>query len=262
MSQAAIALRGLSEAKPMTRAKTTAIRIRRGLLVLWVLCILCTIGWLLGGFVSDSLGVGLGGTPTLLILGPAYQLFEDAGQWAYLPLVFLYLALLFVTQWWFLSPRHIRKIKLTEAPRPMKRAAVGAAFAVTLLSVGLVCSIADLIKHDFFGSLLNPSAAWHYFLLLIPVALWLLWSVIFVIYLRQGEHYTWAGKIIRALIAGSVLELFVAVPVYVTSQEKCYCARGSYAGLVFGGTVLLWAFGPGIFLLFIREKHRREQLTA
>ena len=246
----------------MTRAKTTAIRIRRLLLVLWVLCVLCAVFWLFGGLISDALGVGLGGTPGLLILGPAYQLFEDAGRWAYALLVLIYLALVFLSQWWFLSPRHIWKMKLAEAPRPMKRAAVGAAFAATLLSVGLVCSIVDLVKDDFFGSLFDPSAAWHYLVLLIPAALWLLWSVVFIIYFRQGEHYTWAGKIIRALIAGSVLELFVAVPVYATRQDECYCARGSYAGLVFGGTILLWAFGPGIFLLFIREKQRREQLMT
>jgi hypothetical protein len=32
--------------------------------------------------------------------------------------------------------------------------------------------------------------------------------------------------------------------------------------LVFGGTALLWAFGPGIVLLFIREKHRQQKLLA
>jgi hypothetical protein len=68
------------------------------------------------------------------------------------------------------------------------------------------------------------------------------------------------ARLIRGLIAGSVLELFVAVPIYATRQEECYCARGSYAGLVFGTTILLWAFGPGVFLLFVKEKHRREKL--
>jgi hypothetical protein len=246
----------------MTRAKARAIRIRWSLLVLWVLCVICAIVWLFGGFISDTLGVGLGGTPGLLILGPAYRWFEDAGRWAYVLLVLIYLALMFLTQWWFLGPRHIWKIEVAEAPRPMKRAAVGAAFAATLLTVGFVCSIADLTKKDFFDPLLDPSTVWQYIILLIPAVVWFFWCVILIIYLRQGEHYNWAGKIIRALIAGSVLELFVAVPVYATSKQECYCARGSYAGLVFGGTVLLWAFGPGVFLLFVREKQRRRQVTT
>ncbi len=229
-------------------------------MALWIVCVACAIFWLFGGLISDAFGIGLAGTPGLLIFGPAYQQFESSGRWGYVLVVLIYLALLFLTQWWFLSPRHIWKIKTTEAARPMKRAAVGAAFAATLLSVGAIFSIVDLITKDFFTELENPSTFRHYLILLIPVIVWLIWSLIFIIYLRQGNHYTRAGKIIRGLIAGSVLELFIAVPIYATRQDECYCARGSYAGLVFGGTVLLWAFGPAIFLLFIREKQRREQL--
>ncbi len=257
----------------MTRAKTTAKRIRGVLLVLWIVCVVCAIAWLFGPLLNDAfgapssdefglqqddgpLGVGLTGTPALLILGPAYQVPYLPGSW----IVFIYLALLFLSQWWFLSPRHIWKIKTTKSARPMKRAAIGAAFATTLLSIGLIFSIVDLIKKDFLIKLEDPSTFWHYLVLLIPVLLWIFWSVIFVVYLRQGDHYNWAGKIIRGLITGSVLELFVAVPIYTTRQDECYCARGSYAGLVFGGTVLLWAFGPAIFLLFIREKQRRQKL--
>jgi len=96
--------------------------------------------------------------------------------------------------------------------------------------------------------------------LTIPAILWCLWSVIFWVYWRRSDYYTWTGRVIRGLIAGSVLELFVAVPIYATRQDDCYCVRGSYAGLIFGTTILLWAFGPGVFLLFVREKHRREKL--
>ena len=39
-------------------------------------------------------------------------------------------------------------------------------------------------------------------------------------------------------------------------QDKhCYCARGSYTGLVFGGTAIIWLLGPGVFLLFLRNTH-------
>jgi hypothetical protein len=140
----------------------------------------------------------------------------------------------------------------------MKRAAVGAAFAATLVSIGLLYSVMDLFSGKFVIDM--GTALLSYAFLLIPLALWCFWSVIFCVYWRQSDSYTWAGRIIRGLIAGSVLELIVAVPVYATRQEECYCARGSYAGLVFAGTVLLWAFGPGILILFAREKQRREQL--
>jgi hypothetical protein len=102
----------------------------------------------------------------------------------------------------------------------------------------------------------------EYLLVLVPLILWILWSVVFCIYFRQTDYYTWAGRIVRGLIAGSILELFISIPIYITREEDCYCARGSYAGIVFGGTVLLWAFGPGVFLLFLREKRRIEKLDA
>ena len=71
-----------------------------------------------------------------------------------------------------------------------------------------------------------------------------------------------SGRIIRGLIAGSILELFVSIPIFVTRQDDCYCARSSYTGLVFGATALLWAFGPGVLLLFLREKRRIEGLKT
>jgi len=69
--------------------------------------------------------------------------------------------------------------------------------------------------------------------------------------------------LIRALVAGSVLETVVAIPVHIwaTRQHGCYCERGTYTTLVLSGTLLLWAFGPGIVLLYLRERYRRERLT-
>ncbi|MHC4409176.1 MAG: FmdB family zinc ribbon protein [Planctomycetota bacterium] len=69
-------------------------------------------------------------------------------------------------------------------------------------------------------------------------------------------------RILRALIAGTVLELLVAAPVHAAcyKRDDCYCTRGSYTALVFGGTALFWVFGPGVFLLYLRERKRRGRL--
>ena len=145
----------------------------------------------------------------------------------------IYIGLFVMTQWLFLSPREMWKIKVKPSGRPMKRAAVGAAFAVTLVSIGLLYSVMDLFSDKVVIDMGSPSEAkpalLRYAFLLIPLALWCFWSVIFCVYWRQSDTYTWAGRVIRGLIAGSVLELIVAVPVYATRQETCYCARGSYA---------------------------------
>ncbi len=93
--------------------------------------------------------------------------------------------------------------------------------------------------------------------------IWAIWAWIFFIYWKQGDRYTQSGKMIRGLVAGSILEIMVAVPVHIwaTRQRDCYCCRGTYTTLVLAGTVLIWAFGPGIILLYMREKYRMGKLV-
>ena len=240
----------------MTHAKTLAIKLRWTLLILWVLCVTFGLVWLWG--IYFDFGAGLMGTPISALFGSAVMTFGDVTWQIYACAVFIYAGLFFFTQWLFLCPGKLWKIKLSETPRPMKKAAVGVAFAAALLTAGLVYSILDL----FFTDILDSPVFSGCIIIPIPLVLWLLWSVIFWVYLRQKDSFTWSGRIIRGLIAGSILELFVSIPIFVTRQDDCYCARGSYTGLVFGVTALLWAFGPGVFLLFLREKHRIEKLTA
>jgi hypothetical protein len=242
----------------MTRAQRNAFRLRWFLLILWILCLACGAFWVIAGTMFEKFSVGLLGTPSTVALGPLlilFDIFEISELLGSTLCVVIYFGLFLMTQWLFLCPRHIWKMKLEPTGRPMKRAAIGVGFAVMLLSVGLLYSLIDLIK------LVGESEGivmWAF--LLIPVILWCFWSVIFWVYWRRSGYYTWVGRVIHGLIAGSVLELFVAVPIYATRQDDCYCERGSYAGLIFGATVLLWAFGPGVFLLFVKEKHRREKL--
>jgi len=260
----------LTKGNNITKAKQTAGLFRWLLLVLWISCLSLGIWWILAALWDK--GAGLTGTPEVAFLGPLYpvlggvELYPVLGgvdRLGYILFVPIYLAAFFLSQWFFLRTRRTWKIKAQPQGRPMQAAAIAAAFAVALLSVGLLYSLLDLLPDSTFGNTSYFSCAWfslHYILLLIPLALWFFWSVIFCIYWRQSDHYTWVGKVLRALIGGTILELFVSIPIYVTRQDDCYCARWSYTGLVFGATVLLWAFGPGVFLLFIREKHRREKL--
>jgi len=252
----------LTKGNNMTKAKQTAGLFRWLLLALWVSCLGLGICWILAALWDK--GAGLTGTPEVAFLGPLYPILGGVDKLGYILFVPIYLAAFFLSQWFFLRTRRTWKIKAQPEGRPMQAAAIAAAFAVALLSVGLLYSLMDLLPESTFNDAPSYfSCEWFslkYILILIPLALWCFWSVIFCIYWRQSDHYTWVGKVLRALIAGTILELFVSIPIYVTRQEDCYCARGSYTGLVFGATVLLWAFGPGVFLLFIKEKHRREKL--
>jgi hypothetical protein len=145
-----------------------------------------------------------------------------------------------------------------------------------LLTVGLVATLLDWPGWWVGATVMNSGNAppprgprpvhgvW-----LAMLALWAGWAWVFFRYARDRDHRTAAAKITRALLAGTVLELLVSGPAHVWAMRKhsednydCYCARGSYTGLVFGCTALVWLFGPGVFLLVLREKRRREEIAA
>ncbi|MCK4887607.1 MAG: hypothetical protein KAS96_09485 [Planctomycetes bacterium] len=241
----------------MTKAKRTAIKLRWVLLSLWVLCFVSGLIWVVG--IYFEFGAGVVGSPAAAFFGPFNGNVRCWSEgWPYAMITPVYIGFFFFTQWLFLSPRKLWKIKTRIEARPMKKAAIAAAFAVTLLITGLGYSILDLFSVKIPNSPIN---IFEYLILLSPLILWIFWSIIFCVYYRQTDYYTWASRIIRGLIAGSVLELFVSIPIFVTREDDCYCDRGSYAGIVFGATVLLWAFGPAVFLLFLRQKHQIEKLN-
>ncbi len=241
----------------MAHPKKIGKIIRWGLFVLWVLCIGAGVFYLLG--IHFGLTAGLMGTPSLFTSYLYYifkQIASSNDDLCFGIMSTVYLGLFIFTQWLLLSSKKHWKVKTQKTGKPMKRAVFGVAFAVSLLSVAFIFSICDLATDKFFED--NPS----FFLLSVPLVLWIIWSIIFSIYFYQRDYIKWSGRIIKGLIGGSILELLISIPIFTTREDDCYCTRGSYAGLVFGATVLLWAFGPGIYLLFLREKKRLEKIEA
>jgi hypothetical protein len=157
-------------------------------------------------------------------------------------------------QWLFLRPRKGLAPRLAREGRPLRGAVVAAAFVVTLVSAGFVFTLLQLL-----GSLKGFESLW--IVELAMLALWGFWTWLFWVHWRGGTRYEQLRRMTRRLFAGSVLELLVAIPadVWAAKREDCYCARGSYWGVCLGGAALLWAFGPGVVLLLVREKVERER---
>ncbi len=167
------------------------------------------------------------------------------------------LGLILLAQWALLMPGTGLATRLAARGRPLRRSVIAAAAMAMLITAGMITLVLEVIGvwesvWDHGGGEVG------YFLWAGMLVLWFLWTWVFSIYWRQGDRYTQLGKIIRALVAGSFLEAVVAVPVHVvaTRQPDCYCEKGTYTTFVFAGTVLLWAFGPGIVLLYMRERYR------
>ena len=243
----------------MTRHKRIGKRIWWGLLVLWVLCM---VTGLLLFFLSGFESFVIVGTPAislgyLLYFGSILEILSSPEWLIYLTGSLFYIGLFVLTQWLFLSSKKHWNIKTQKTGRPMRKAVIGVAFAAMLVSLGIVLSIIDIISERFFDD--GPYSIKGFVILFLPLILWILWSIVFTIYFFQKDYLKWSGRIIKGLIGGSILELFISIPILIAQKDDyidCYCARGSYAGIVFGITVLLWAFGPGVFLLYFREKRR------
>jgi formylglycine-generating enzyme required for sulfatase activity len=250
----------------MTRSQTLAYRCRFVLLVLGLGSFAAAV-WLLfrhPGVEGDSLGMGVGGTPLLI---PEVVL--DRIGVGYHGYALFFLGLLLLAQWAFLRPRGKWAFRLTGKGRPMRSAVLAAAFMAMLLTVGLLAALLEIpnwwrnLARLYLGGT-SAELAGPLVVLGVMVCLWVGWAAVFFVYWRQGDHFTQLERMTRGLIAGSCLELLIAAPVHVwaSKRDDCYCTRGSYTGLVFGLTVLVWAFGPGLVLLFFREKYRREKLLT
>ena len=90
---------------------------------------------------------------------------------------------------------------------------------------------------------------------------WGVWAVVFGVFAIMGNVEGVGAWLHRSIIAGSVLELLVAVPTHVIVRRRSDCCAGIGTGLgiCFGVVVMLVSFGPSVLLLFYR---RRKQITG
>ena len=147
-----------------------------------------------------------------------------------------------------------------------------ASFITMLLSIGLIATIMEIPEWWTATTLADPIAADNHedytqdfrVVWVVMGALWAGWAVVFWRYARSLDRWTATTKVLRALMAGTMLEMMIAAPVHAWVMhdrgDDCYCRRGSYTGVVFGITAIVWVFGPGVLMLLARERKRRENL--
>ncbi len=71
-------------------------------------------------------------------------------------------------------------------------------------------------------------------------------------------------RMLRVLLAGSVIELALGLPMYLIIRKKsaCECALASFWSLVLGIAALLWICGPAVLLLLTRDARRAWMRAA
>jgi hypothetical protein len=141
--------------------------------------------------------------------------------------------------------------------RPMTRRSIwfpliGSGLFAGLLSVGGSLALCEYLRRT------DTVAGWA--IIVAGAVTWVAWSVLFALIAFSGRERAIGMTLHRWLIAGSVLELLVAVPTHVLVRRRPECCAGFWtgAGICLGVAVMIISFGPSVLLLYYR---RRMQIT-
>jgi hypothetical protein len=173
---------------------------------------------------------------------------------------------LFWPYWVFLGVMGLGQLALLAIPVRLARGElvrrrslllpVGASsFAMALLTFGVVMCLYDpAFKVD------RLDGGWA--LLLWPAS-WIVWAILFWQMGRNAGPRDHVARLCRYLLGGSVLELLIAVPAHVVARNRSECCAGfgTLLGLAAGLSVMLFAFGPGVFFLYA-DRFRRLRSGA
>jgi hypothetical protein len=92
-------------------------------------------------------------------------------------------------------------------------------------------------------------------LLISTGVVWVGWIVLFACVSRSVNRLTLSDRLYQSLLAGSLLELLVAIPMHLVVRRRSYCCAGENTGMAIGVgiVVMIIALGPAVFFLFFRR---------
>jgi len=176
------------------------------------------------------------------------------------PYLWILFGLMFVSQLCLL----IVPVKITRE-RPISRRALlwpiltGGFLAATLL-LGAGYAIIEFLYANQ-----GPDPEWlHWIPVMAGALLWLVWSLVFYRHAREQSADNVVRQQSRWLLRGSILELLIAVPTHILARYRDYCCAGfmTFIGITFGIAVMLFAFGPSVFFLFVARWKRLHPQPA
>ncbi|MCH8211737.1 MAG: hypothetical protein IIB99_10245 [Planctomycetes bacterium] len=253
---------------------------RRWRVPLLVLIVLPIYGWLLmvAGLVGYWLLLSLGEdfSPSDLewdkVLNPLAWIEEGFfTNWEGIVSLALPALLVVGTQIIFLLPVFSKRLGVTGQGRSLKRTVCAAGLVGGFLFTGLILSLLELFKvWEPVGEwITNESRVWGgvwggdmaavFVVFWVSIAAgWLLWLPILFIFARRAGPRRFHERLVVVLLAGTVLETLVIVPIDVMVRRRtdCYCGTGTFFALCISIWAWLWLTGPGI-VLAITAKRRR-----
>lgn len=135
--------------------------------------------------------------------------------------------------------------------RPVRQRSVRATVAAATLMLALLAFGATLSIIEFCtrleGAIGFPHAA------AVAALAWLGWALYFRRCLKREPAAAGVARLQRFLWTGSILELLIAIPTHIVARHRDYCCAGllTFLGLACGVSVMLFAFGPALLVLFV-----------
>ena len=219
-----------------------------------------------------------GYTVMLLILGSlllgliATEWFEDSSK----PFFSIITDMLGDPEWWiygggiasisvalqavFLIPLFDRRPPRGERPRALMLSFIIGSFVAALLMVGMALSLVEL-----FGLLYEERYALDQTEDVLGILIgtlffggWGFWTLCLIVFVRDIWSDRVLGRMVGILIAGTVLEFIVVLPIDIMVRRKtnCYCYTGTFFTLCIASATALWLTGPGIAIALLSKKHR------
>jgi len=188
----------------------------------------------------------------LLAWAPKVGLAEAAGTlvtWGF----WLWLAVMFVSQLALLAvPVRVASL------RPVTQGPLWQTILAGGLMAGGMAGGAFLSIYEFIMSNKGKGNWCIWVALALAILTWCIWAVVFFRMSRNTEPSDLVSRQCRALLKGSVLELLIAVPTHVVARYRDYCCAGflTFIGLTMGVSVMLFAYGPAVFFLFVERWNR------
>jgi hypothetical protein len=142
--------------------------------------------------------------------------------------------------------------------RPIRRRRLwlpvaAASFMLAILVAGLTLAFSELLRFE------DDDSGWGAGFWILGAA-WVFWAVLLFVYTRQLQRHEAIFRLAQLIFAGSIAEMLAAVPSHliVSRRSGCFVGVATALGIIAGLLVMLWSFGPGILLLFLAERRRRE----
>jgi hypothetical protein len=101
-------------------------------------------------------------------------------------------------------------------------------------------------------------SSWGWAILFSSIGVWAAWSIVFALIAVRSGPGRIGTTLHRLLIAGSVLELLVAVPSHVVVRRRNLCCADIVTafGICIGVSVMIVSLGPSVLILYHRRRKR------